>query len=84
MASVHNILNGAPGLVFEDDVACRQVNFANRVTGHHLRFGHLPARGGRSRGCGSEARLLAGHGFDDAERPCRLHHALQPEAAPPE
>jgi hypothetical protein len=27
---------------------------------------------------------LAGHGFYDAERPCRLHHALQLETAPAE
>ena len=28
--------------------------------------------------------LSAGHGFDDTERPCRLHHAPQLEAAPME
>ena len=42
------------------------------------------ARFGPSRGPGTDDCRLAGDGFDDAERPCRLHHALQPEPAPPE
>ena len=65
----------------------------DRMTGHsHAAekmstkptVGRVSVPGSSEPRAGTDDCLLAGDGFDDAERSCRLHYALQPEAAPPE